>query len=76
MLLLLLPLQGPAALRLNYAERRGAMYLLFCAELPAPCSPAATRTEQCAGKVLDLVQLAERCMGITEQARGRPSMVQ
>jgi hypothetical protein len=48
MLLLLraAPAEDPAALL--HAERRGAMYLLFCRAAGA-VPPAATRTEQCAG---------------------------
>jgi hypothetical protein len=78
MLLLLLPADGPAALReLNYAERRGAMYLLFCAEA-APCSLQPPGRSSVVQEVLDLVRSWRRGVWALPQtgAEHSASMVQ
>jgi hypothetical protein len=72
------PAEDPAALReLNYAERRGAMYLLFCAEA-APCSLQPPGRSSVVQEVLDLVRSWRRGVwALLRQARSTaPSMVQ
>jgi hypothetical protein len=69
------PAEDPAARELNYAERRGAMYLLFCAELPAPC-PAATRTSSVVQESAGSCAVGGEVCGIEQARSTAPSMVQ